>query len=193
MEKKREGTRESEKWLPQGRCNYCTLRRLFKYVRTVGTNLDGTPNGGIRQYSSSLRPHFNCRALAWPREGTPVKRYTALKSTFSLLNFIGRRRAAILSYRAATTVIFMGIPMTAKCSAMQRGRIIRQTAFYPSIAMTFTIVKSRTGSLTTIKPPTVLEFRMVVCRSDAAQRNATQRNATRTHESRTEGSTSSCL
>lgn len=94
-------------------------------------------------------PHFNCRVAA-PRDrarGKTVKRYTALKSTFSLLKFYRppRRRTAIPSYRAATVVFMMGIPVTAKCSAMQRGRIIRQTTFCPSIAMTFTIVKSRPG------------------------------------------------
>jgi len=87
--------RKREKRLPQGRCNYCTSWRLFEYVRTIGTNLSGTPNSGTRQYSSSL---YLRRTLttAWPRErpgeGKTVKRYTALKSTFSLLNFIGRRR-----------------------------------------------------------------------------------------------------
>jgi hypothetical protein len=82
--------RKRERRLPQGRCNYCTSQRLFEYVRTVGTNLSGTPNDGTRQYFSSLysAAHFNCRsALAWPREGKTVKRYTALKSTFSLLKF----------------------------------------------------------------------------------------------------------
>lgn len=114
--------RGSEKRLPQGRCNYCTSRRLFEYVRTVGTNLDGTPNGETRQYSSSLHP---CRTLTAElsrgrARASRSKRYTALKSTFSLLNFIGRRRrAAIPSYRATIVVFMMGIPMTAKCSAMQ--------------------------------------------------------------------------
>lgn len=133
-------------------------------------------------------------ALAWPREGKTVKRYTALKSTFSLLKFYRppTKSGDSLIPRPAIVVFMMGIPVTAKCSAMQRGRIIRRTAFCPSIAMTFTIVKSRTSPLAIIKPPTVLEFRMVVwyaMQCNATQRNATQRNAT--HESRAEDSTSS--
>lgn len=172
-----ERERKREERLPQGRCNYCTSRRLFEYVRTVGTNLSGTPNDGTRQYSSSLYPRRTLTA-AWPRErpaeGKTVKRYTALKSTFSLLNFIGRRRRTVIpSYRAATVVFMMGIPVTAKCKReMQRGRIIRQTAFCPSIAMTFTIVKSRTGPLAIIKPPDSTWV------SDGSRYAVMQRNAT---------------
>lgn len=66
----------------------------------------------------------------------------------------------------------MGIPVTAKCNAMQRGRIIRGTASRPSIAMTFTIVRE-SRPLAIIKPTSVRasEFR-TVCAAMRAPTNA---------------------
>lgn len=192
--KKREGTKERkrEKRLPQGRCNYCTSWRLFEYVRTIGTNLSGTPNGGTRQYSSSLCLRRTLTA-AWPRERPGEgKRYTALKSTFSLLNFIGRRRrTAIPSYRAAIVVFMMGIPVTAKCSAMQRGPDHPPNSFLPIDRDDFYDSQVADRPSPDHKAPDSTwvsdgNMRCAAWRCNATQCNET-RNVSRTHESRTGG------